>query len=207
MKYRLLWSEPLQTQFFRSQDSPYSNYYNLAKNCPNTLIDCKIGKSSLKQNSKSTQNKKRKNIKVDGPNKYRKIESGKKVFGIKYQQGKQNLCFQRGLQSAIYHCKSLQENMYKNKDSIEYVKVTSRYDKIHNDIEKSLKRTFDIVINHPTFLLGEKKIKYIGVPDTISKIMQHNRWNCVRIDKKFITRRVVSILHGNVSLKRTQTNS
>ena len=106
------------------------------------------------------------------------------MFGIKYQQGKQNLCFQRGLQSAIYHCKSLHENIYQNKDSIECVEVASQYDQVHNDIEKSMKVTFNKVINHSTFLLGKKHIKFVGVPDTISKIMRHNRWNCVRIDKK-----------------------
>ena len=122
----------LRIEYFRDKDCPQRVEFQAALDAPNTLINCRIGKSRLlsrtkrsgrKMSSKETRQIKR--IKVDECTKFKKgpqtvkFHEQKHYPGLKYYQGKKNLCFQYCFKSALfYHMqRKRKDNMCNDKET------------------------------------------------------------------------------------------
>ena len=119
----------LRTEYFHDKECPQKVEFQAALDAPNTLINCRIGKSGLLTRSKrsgskirSKENRRLKKLKLDENNKFKKgpqtlkYQEQQHYPGLKYYQGKKIFVF--NIVSNLLFSTICSENAEKRKELI-----------------------------------------------------------------------------------------
>ena len=204
-KNQVILKMELRTEYFRDKECPQKVEFQAALDAPNTLINCRIGKSGLLTRSKrsgskirSKENRRLKKLKLDENNKFKKgpqtlkYQEQKHYPGLKYYQGKKNLCFQYCFKSALFY--HMQRKCRENKGIDKEI-----YYGMVEDITNT--ETISRACNSNNVrAMGSSKGRYLKIKgkmieshntfDAMKKIMDAYKWDMKRIDKTlFMSRR------------------